>query len=163
MTGGLAVVAAGHCHGAGVRVEEDLRGVEPHPARRVPRPFDAVAVGLAGRHAGDEGVPVVVGAVGDRVEADGPSGRRVVDAVEQQQLDPGGVPREEAEVGPVAAGRGPERRAGARPGHVRPYVTGQGFACQISVAYSAIVRSLENVPVLAMLRIALRAQPSWSA
>ena len=43
------------------------------------------------------------------------------------------------------------------------YRIGQGLACQISAAYSAIVRSLENCPELAMLRIALRAQPSGSA
>ena len=46
--------------------------------------------------------------------------------------------------------------SGMRP--VR-YGTGQGFACQISAAYSAIVRSLENLPELATFRIALRAQP----
>ena len=43
------------------------------------------------------------------------------------------------------------------------YVTGQGFAFQISVAYCAIVRSLENLPEPATLRIALRAHPSRSA
>src|ERR1700740_1036570 len=41
--------------------------------------------------------------------------------------------------------------------------TGHGLTCQISAAYSAIVRSLENFPELATFRIALRAQPSGSA
>ena len=47
--------------------------------------------------------------VGDRVEADRPCGLRVQGAVEQQQLDPGSVPREEAEVGAVAVRRRPQR------------------------------------------------------
>src|ERR1700757_888654 len=37
------------------------------------------------------------------------------------------------------------------------YRTGQGFTSQMSAAYSAIVRSLENLPELATFRIALRA------
>jgi hypothetical protein len=38
--------------------------------------------------------------------------------------------------------------------------TGQGLAFQISVAYCAIVRSLENFPEAATLKMALRAH-SW--
>src|SRR5215470_4317591 len=41
-----------------------------------------------------------------------------------------------------------------------PYGTGQGLACQISVAYSAMVRSLENLPELAKFAITLPVQPS---
>ena len=41
--------------------------------------------------------------------------------------------------------------------------TGQGLACQISAAYSLIVRSLEKRLEQATLMIALRAQPSGSA
>jgi hypothetical protein len=40
------------------------------------------------------------------------------------------------------------------------YRTGHGFAFQISEAYSAMVRSLENFPEQATFTIALRAQPS---
>lgn len=43
------------------------------------------------------------------------------------------------------------------------YGTGQGRAFQISAAYSAIVRSLENRPEPATFRIAFLAQPSRSA
>src|SRR5262245_58219415 len=42
-------------------------------------------------------------------------------------------------------------------------VTGHGFAFQISLAYSAIVRSLENFPDAATLTIAIRVQASGSA
>ena len=44
-----------------------------------------------------------------------------------------------------------------------PYPTGHGFAFQISAAYCAMVRSLENLPEPATLRMALRAQASRSA
>ena len=43
------------------------------------------------------------------------------------------------------------------------YGTGQGFASQISAAYSAMVRSLENFPELAMFRMALRVHSCGSA
>ena len=43
------------------------------------------------------------------------------------------------------------------------YGTGHGFAFQMSAAYSAIVRSLENFPEPATFRMALRAQASASA
>src|SRR5215510_10097527 len=43
------------------------------------------------------------------------------------------------------------------------YDTGHGFTCQMSEAYSAIVRSLENLPEPATFRIALRAQALGSA
>jgi len=42
------------------------------------------------------------------------------------------------------------------------YSTGHGFAFQMSDAYSAMVRSLENFPEWAMFRIALRAHASGS-
>lgn len=51
----------------------------------------------------------------------------------------------------------PSRWAGERLARLPTYGTGQGFACQISAAYCAIVRSLENLPEPATLRIALRA------
>src|SRR5512132_1965170 len=44
-----------------------------------------------------------------------------------------------------------------------PHATGHGLACQIWLAYSAIVRSLENFPDAATFRIALPAQAWGSA
>src|SRR5262245_45087033 len=46
---------------------------------------------------------------------------------------------------------------------VRHHGTGHAFTCQMSAAYSAIVRSLENFPEPATFRMALRAQASGSA
>src|SRR5215468_3955392 len=45
----------------------------------------------------------------------------------------------------------------------KPQVTGQGLACQISAAYCLIVRSLENLPEPATLRMAFFAQARRSA
>ncbi len=62
--------------------------------------------------------------------------------------------------------RAPLAKDMTRPDPSRAYLTGQGLAPQISVAYSWIVRSLENLPEAAMLWITLRAQSSglpWSA
>ena len=66
------------------------------------------------------------------------------------------VPRRRGEAGDD---RLPRERADRGHG----YVTIQGFAFQIPAAYSAIVRSLENLPDAATLRMAFRAQPSRSA
>ena len=63
------------------------------------------------------------------------------------------------------------RRHGALRGHeddglIRhdwELCTGHGFASQISAAYSAMVRSLENFPEPATFRMTLRAQASGSA
>src|SRR5215469_4126921 len=58
----------------------------------------------------------------------------------------------------------PVCRRAARLSLIDPlYGTGHGLAFQISAAYWAIVRSLENLPELATLRMALRAQASPSA
>jgi hypothetical protein len=46
---------------------------------------------------------------------------------------------------------------------LRPYETGHDRTCQISEAYSAIVRSLENFPEPAIFKIALRAHATGSA
>jgi hypothetical protein len=43
------------------------------------------------------------------------------------------------------------------------YDTGHGFAFQMPVAYSAIVRSLENFPEPATFKIAFRDHPAESA
>jgi hypothetical protein len=45
-----------------------------------------------------------------------------------------------------------------RIGALLSYRTGQGFAFHISVAYSWIVRSLENLPEAATFKIAFRVQ-----
>jgi hypothetical protein len=98
-------VAVRDRHAATVGIEQDLVGVEAHAARGIERPLDAIAVQLACPQAGDEYMPVVVGTIDGGVDADDARGLGVVDAIEQQQLDPGGMLRENAEVHPVAAGR----------------------------------------------------------
>ena len=48
-------------------------------------------------------------------------------------------------------------------GFVHGYSVKNGPAFQISLAYSAMVRSLENLPDAAMFRITLRVHAGWSA
>jgi hypothetical protein len=92
-------------HATAVGVEKDLGGIEAHAAQRVPRPFDAIAVDLACLNARDEHMPVVPNAVGGEIDADHTGGLRVIDMVEKQQIDPGGIFREHAEVHPITARR----------------------------------------------------------
>jgi len=77
---------------------KNLAGIEPHAGRRIERALDAIRVQLAGSYTGHEGVPVVVRAVDRWVESNYARGFCVVDPIEQQQLHPGGVSREDAEV-----------------------------------------------------------------
>ena len=77
-------------------------------ARRVVRPVHAEAVALARPDSGDEAVPVVAGYV---MQLD----PRLAIAVEQAQLDPLGVFREEREVRPLAVPRRTERERPSRP------------------------------------------------
>src|SRR5262249_25579859 len=69
----------------------------------------------------------------------------------------------EATAPQVVGGRAPNQRLGTPPSCRGAQGTGHGSACQISAAYSAMVRSLENLPEQATLRIAFRAQASGSA
>src|SRR5262249_49695600 len=96
---------------------------EAQAARRIERPLDAIRIQLAGPRAAHEDVPVVVGAVDRRVEADHPGCPRVVGRIEEQELHAGGVPREDAEIHAARRGRRSQRRAAAcfeAVGHVLP-------------------------------------------
>ena len=95
---GLAVVVLRDDHAPAVRVEQDLGGIEPQPARGVRRPLDPVAVDLSRRAPGHEHVPVVVGPVRRRVDPDHAGRGGVVLPVEEQEFDARGGPREQAEV-----------------------------------------------------------------
>ena len=71
--GGLAIIGFRNDHAAAIRIDQHLVGVE---AQSVPRrPLNAVAVELARSHIGNEGVPVVIGAVGRGIEAQHAAGR----------------------------------------------------------------------------------------
>jgi hypothetical protein len=95
----------GYGYAPAIGVKKDLGGIEAHADRRVPRPIGTIAVDLACLDAWDEHVPVVTGAVGGRIDADHMLGLRVIDIVEKQQLDRGGMLGEHAEVHPIAARR----------------------------------------------------------
>ena len=77
-------------------------------------------------------------------------------------LEPGQVDQHGLRGG--LAGQRRDRDRPLRPVHrALHHDTGHGLTRQMSAAYSAMVRSLENLPELATFRMALRAQPSESA
>lgn len=100
-------------HRAGVRVEEQLRGVPAGTGPRVPAAVHPEAVALAGHDTGHEAVPDLVGELGEL----GPGLLAV--RVEQTQLDRLGPARPQREVGP----RHPVR-ADPEPGAQRRRRTG---------------------------------------
>ena len=105
-------------HRLGVGVEQQLGRVAPQALGRVPRPADAVPVGLARADAGHERMPDVGVVVGDRDLGFGAC------RVEQAQGDAVGDAGGDREVGArdaqVLAGRGAERERAARAALPRP-------------------------------------------
>ena len=93
----------------GVRIDQELRGVEAMAGARVVGPVDAVAVALAGADARQVDVPVERGALGDLDPL------LDVVVVEQAQLDPLRVLGEQGEVGPVPVPARAQRERPARP------------------------------------------------
>src|SRR5208337_3324566 len=104
-------------------------------------------------------MPVVVRAVGGRIHSNDSRWPGSIFSVEQQQLHGRRIPREYAEVDAHLIDGGAQRRGSAN----RSYGMGHAFTFQMSAAYSAIVRSLENFPELATFRIALCAHAPGSA
>jgi hypothetical protein len=105
LAGGVATVVIRNNHATTVGVEKDLGGIEAHAVGGVPWPFDAIAVDLACFNTRDGHVPVVPGAIGGGVDMDYTLGLRVIDIIEKQQLDRGGILGEHTEVHPFAARR----------------------------------------------------------
>ena len=96
-----------------IRIEQHLARVETQTPFRIERPRDAVGIELSGRNAWNEGVPVVIGPVGARVEIDHPRRRRGIRAVEQQQLSRPAAFGEQAEIRAGAVERRAQRKAPA--------------------------------------------------
>ena len=93
---GIPVQLAGM--GAGVGIEQQLVGIEAVPRVRLVGAVDAVAVDGAGPDLGQVAVPDLVGVFGQLDALD----LLVAGAVEQADLDLGGVGREEREIGALA-------------------------------------------------------------
>ena len=108
---GIAAVIAGDGYGAPIGIKQNLRGIEPHAVDGIIRPVDAVAVELAGLHAGHKYMPVMVCAVADEIDGDDARGPGIVFPLEQKQLHGGGVARIQAEIGAPGNEGSAERRA----------------------------------------------------
>ncbi len=107
----------------GVGVEEDLLHVEAVPVPGLMGSVDAIGVDLALADPLDEDVPVIEGLVDPRVEPDRLERLRVVEPVEEQQLDRGRALREEREVDSARGDARPERAGltGSGRKHRRPW------------------------------------------
>src|SRR5262249_32639863 len=112
---GGAVIARRNHDAPAVGIEEYLARVEAHPVRRIERALDAIAVQLPGPDVRDEYVPVVVRAVGYRIEPNEARGLWVVDTIEQEELYSRCVSREQAPVDATEDGGRAQRRAAAFP------------------------------------------------
>lgn len=93
------------------------------------------------------------------------SRRRVAILIfKEQEFHAGRVPRIDAEIRASARQRGSKRITFARHfSGLMDQDTGHGFAFQMSAAYSVMVRSVENLPEPATLRMAIRVHASGSA
>jgi hypothetical protein len=74
-------------HAASIRIEKNLVGIETKTAVRVEWTVHSISIKLSGLNAGHKNMPIVICAVGKRIETDHIRGLRVVFPVEQQQLD----------------------------------------------------------------------------
>src|SRR5262249_51423035 len=83
---------------AAVGIEENLGRIEAHAARGIERSADLIAVQLARSDVRHEHMPVVIGAIGRWIQANDPRRPRVVDVIEEEQLDAARVLREDAEI-----------------------------------------------------------------
>ena len=116
---GHPVVAFRNRHREAVRVEQHRGRVVPQPGGRVEAAVHPPRVNLPGAYAGHEYVPEAGGAVVRRIQRDGAGRRRVVDVVEQQQVDLGGRARPDREVRAALARPGTERARAAGGGATR--------------------------------------------
>ena len=99
-----------HDDGAPVRIEQNLARIETQPLPGIERAESAIRIDLSCTDAGHENVPVVVGTVGARIEVDDAHRLQRCGIIEQQQLDPGGLAREHAEVDTAGEDRGAQRK-----------------------------------------------------
>ena len=96
---------------AGIRVEHQLVGIEAVPGTRLVGAVYAVAVNRSGVHVRHIAVPDLVGEFGQL------DSRRLAFAatVEEAELDPRRIGREQCEIDPLAVPGGPERMRQAFP------------------------------------------------
>ena len=102
--------------GAPIGIEQNLARIETQTLTGIERTEGAIRVDLSGADPGHEGVPVMVGAVRARVEVDHMRRRCRFGILEQQQLDPRGLPREHGKIDAIWQDDGAQGKAltGAR-------------------------------------------------
>src|SRR5262249_53875797 len=83
---GPPVVRVRDCYGKSVRVEKHLLGVKPKSAVRIERTMSPVSIHLAQLYVGDEGMPVVIGAMPVGLQRNDPCGPGGILVIEKEQL-----------------------------------------------------------------------------
>ena len=114
--------------GAPIGVYENLVWIETQAVRRIKRAAGTIGIHLPWADAGNEYVPVVVGAMCARIELDHARRTRGGRIIEQQEVHSGRLPRKHAEIDTVAEDGGAEREASAGLARDRLFQ-----ACRISV------------------------------
>src|SRR5277367_1072926 len=104
-----SVVVFGHNHAASIRIEKNLVRIEAETAVRVEWTVDSISVELSGLNAGHKYMPIMICAVGKRIDTYHLRRLRIVFPVEEQQLDSCSLAGEDAKVHALAGDRGPER------------------------------------------------------
>src|SRR5262249_39508451 len=97
-TGSVAAVALGNDYAAAVGVEENFGRIEPPATRGVEWSLDSIAVDLPWLYVRHEHVPVVVCAVGERIEANHAHRLDAIVLIKEQQLHAARMTGENAEV-----------------------------------------------------------------
>src|SRR5262249_39456509 len=163
---GPPVVRVRDCYGKSVRVEKHLLGVKPKSAVRIERTMSPVSIHLAQLYVGDEGMPVVIGAMPVGLQRNDPCGPGGILVIEKEQLAQNRMLREYAEIDAPREDRRPERSArtrcnvaGAHGPHHACLSSGRiGVTFPIGRQYSRIAQSEEKRPTCAVLRMAIRVQ-----
>ena len=129
LTRRVATAARRPCYTLAVWIEQHLVAVEAQALAGVVRTIGAKRIQLSRPQTRHEGVPVVVGALGARVQVDHMRGLGIVHAVEEEKLNRCAVLREDAEVDAARTERRTERKAAAlqrgdcgHPIHVRGFL-----------------------------------------
>ncbi len=108
--GGLAAVIPRRDKTLAVGIEERFFRIEAETFGGIEGPINSISIELAWDNAGDECVPIKVGAIGDRIEGNDARGPRAIVMVEEKQINADGLARVKAE---IRTGRGEFRAQGS--------------------------------------------------
>src|ERR1700733_15958951 len=92
-----------------VRIQQELGGIKPHPARGIERSLHPISVKLTGLRAGHKCVPILSSAMSCTIDGDHARRAKVFFPVEEHQFHAGSTSRIDAEIDAARNHRGAER------------------------------------------------------